>query len=448
MFDFFKKKEVNTLDVPRNLPDLAKDVVEPAVDLNSDSLKSVSNTTDSSKVSDSNTKLYRTDYANDMPNLPNVPSSANVPRLDLNLIKGNNSTEALTNANNIDSVYNNYSISNGASDNSNYAGNEYVDNTSNVNISNKKGDTIEGFISGGLREQGITSQSSFQSSSNTNIRSINKESNKQVYERRVGSQKSLFEELEQALAENNNEKIKIIINNIIPLLYTYHGLNYSKSVVVEELKTLEKCWAILQKKNEAIKSIIDALEYDIIKNSASLLNSDSTYSNDFSDNLSNKVYAASNALNNSKKMSNGSYNIDSANIDSVNIDSANIKSYNNIKKKAPMFVPIIKNDKPNNMPGASDINLSANNFIYNSVSKSEERFYFKDGHVASSVIEFYDILKEISDDTFYHHVSLERNDFSNWFRDVLKQNSLADAISTIYDREDLIRFFRENVFNN
>jgi len=35
----------------------------------------------------------------------------------------------------------------------------------------------------------------------------------------------------------------------------------------------------------------------------------------------------------------------------------------------------------------------------------------------------------MSDDVFYHHANQERNDFSNWARDVLQEQDLAEDLT-------------------
>ena len=42
--------------------------------------------------------------------------------------------------------------------------------------------------------------------------------------------------------------------------------------------------------------------------------------------------------------------------------------------------------------------------------------------------ELANVLPEISDDTFQHHVNNEKNDFSNWIRDVVGDQQLANDL--------------------
>lgn len=57
-------------------------------------------------------------------------------------------------------------------------------------------------------------------------------------------------------------------------------------------------------------------------------------------------------------------------------------------------------------------------------------FYFKliDGSEIKNLLEFADALEKMSDDAFYYHANEQKNDFSNWIRDIFKEKDLADNI--------------------
>jgi hypothetical protein len=57
-------------------------------------------------------------------------------------------------------------------------------------------------------------------------------------------------------------------------------------------------------------------------------------------------------------------------------------------------------------------------------------FYFKliDGSEIKNLMELADALHNMSDDVFYYHVNEQRNDFSNWIKDVFKHEKLANEI--------------------
>lgn len=63
---------------------------------------------------------------------------------------------------------------------------------------------------------------------------------------------------------------------------------------------------------------------------------------------------------------------------------------------------------------------------------SPENFFFTaDGRTISDLLELADALDEISDEVFFHHVNEQKNDFSNWIREVMDEPKLADEIIEI-----------------
>jgi hypothetical protein len=59
---------------------------------------------------------------------------------------------------------------------------------------------------------------------------------------------------------------------------------------------------------------------------------------------------------------------------------------------------------------------------------SEFYFYLNDGRVLKSASELMHSLNSMSNDVFVHHVNAERNDFSNWIRDIYGNKELALSI--------------------
>lgn len=66
-------------------------------------------------------------------------------------------------------------------------------------------------------------------------------------------------------------------------------------------------------------------------------------------------------------------------------------------------------------------------------------FKFNDGTTATNLSELLDSLKRIDDAVFRHHVNEQKNDFSNWIRDVLKENELAEDIFLLRTKEEIIK---------
>ena len=70
---------------------------------------------------------------------------------------------------------------------------------------------------------------------------------------------------------------------------------------------------------------------------------------------------------------------------------------------------------------------------------TQPEFYFKliDGSELKNLLELADALEKMSDDVFYYHANEAKNDFSNWIRDVFKQEELANETSKCNNRQNM-----------
>ena len=64
----------------------------------------------------------------------------------------------------------------------------------------------------------------------------------------------------------------------------------------------------------------------------------------------------------------------------------------------------------------------------------EKRFWCHDGKLVKNHGELEKALSDMSDETFHHHVGQGRNDFSNWVREVVGDNKLANDLSKAKSR--------------
>jgi hypothetical protein len=58
-------------------------------------------------------------------------------------------------------------------------------------------------------------------------------------------------------------------------------------------------------------------------------------------------------------------------------------------------------------------------------------FLFHDGRTAKNLAELAAALSEIPEETFRHHVTEDKNDFSNWLRDVIGDVPLANQLKRV-----------------
>ncbi|MBU0666652.1 MAG: hypothetical protein ABIC91_06255 [Nanoarchaeota archaeon] len=72
-----------------------------------------------------------------------------------------------------------------------------------------------------------------------------------------------------------------------------------------------------------------------------------------------------------------------------------------------------------------------------------EHFYFVHGKKAETIIDFKNAIKDMSDKEFKHHVNKQKNDFAKWILEVLKEESLAKAISYCHSKEDVLKAIKE-----
>ena len=69
----------------------------------------------------------------------------------------------------------------------------------------------------------------------------------------------------------------------------------------------------------------------------------------------------------------------------------------------------------------------------------EKFFYLNDGRILKSLHELPDALRTMSEDTFRHHVTPERNDFYNWAANVFQHARLARKIKAAKTRDAMAK---------
>ena len=76
---------------------------------------------------------------------------------------------------------------------------------------------------------------------------------------------------------------------------------------------------------------------------------------------------------------------------------------------------------------------------------SEQCFWINNGPILKNLEELANVLPEISDDTFQHHVNNEKNDFSNWIRDVVGDQQLANDLLSSKSKSSAAKKVRSRV---
>jgi hypothetical protein len=70
------------------------------------------------------------------------------------------------------------------------------------------------------------------------------------------------------------------------------------------------------------------------------------------------------------------------------------------------------------------------------VIPNEQKFILADGKIISSLKELAIEMENINEETFYHHVNNNKNDFAFWIRDVIKEIELAEKLMDSKEKYD------------
>ena len=69
----------------------------------------------------------------------------------------------------------------------------------------------------------------------------------------------------------------------------------------------------------------------------------------------------------------------------------------------------------------------------------EQCFWVNNGPVLKNIEELANALQEMSDESYRHHADKEKNDFSNWIRDVIGDKKLADDLLSSKNKESTLK---------
>ncbi|MEM4259768.1 MAG: DUF5752 family protein [Candidatus Woesearchaeota archaeon] len=85
-------------------------------------------------------------------------------------------------------------------------------------------------------------------------------------------------------------------------------------------------------------------------------------------------------------------------------------------------------------------NLTKNKAGISKIKKDIENKYFfilRDGKKIKNIKELAEEMGKMEDAVFFHHVNDERNDFSNWIRDVFDETELAEQIRHLKNKQEI-----------
>lgn len=67
----------------------------------------------------------------------------------------------------------------------------------------------------------------------------------------------------------------------------------------------------------------------------------------------------------------------------------------------------------------------------------DKEFVLNDGRRIKSISQLSNLLNDMSDEVFFHHVTPDRNDFYNWIKDVFGDSVLAERIRNVKNKKEL-----------
>lgn len=69
----------------------------------------------------------------------------------------------------------------------------------------------------------------------------------------------------------------------------------------------------------------------------------------------------------------------------------------------------------------------------------ENVFWCRDGCILHNMKELRDALNTMTDEAYVFHANVEKNDFTNWVRDVIKDEKLAKDLQKASDRAQAVK---------
>lgn len=67
------------------------------------------------------------------------------------------------------------------------------------------------------------------------------------------------------------------------------------------------------------------------------------------------------------------------------------------------------------------------------------RFWVHNGQIVESLKDLPGVIRKLDEESFNHHVNDEKNDFSNWIKDVFGEAKLANDIQKIKSKSAIVK---------
>jgi hypothetical protein len=79
------------------------------------------------------------------------------------------------------------------------------------------------------------------------------------------------------------------------------------------------------------------------------------------------------------------------------------------------------------------------------ITNPEKYFYVSNGSVLRNLTELIAELRSMDANAFSYHVNQDKNDFSNWIRDVFNDKALAKKVEKVQSKEEMARMVEKKI---
>ena len=82
---------------------------------------------------------------------------------------------------------------------------------------------------------------------------------------------------------------------------------------------------------------------------------------------------------------------------------------------------------------------------YLSDAAPEQCFWVNNGPILKNMEELANVLPQIGDETFRHHVNSDKNDFSSWVNDIIGDKKLANDLLSSKSKDSALKKIRSRL---